>query len=208
MRISLLLAMMITAGAASAADQTRTLPAFQAISTQGAVSIIVEVGKPQSFVVKGDDEYLHSVETKVIDGKLLITFPKKRKNTINIKREASIVIGMPALRAFHVEGAGSAELKNVSGDTLDINFQGAGRLLANGKVKHLKMTAQGVGDVDTKSLLAQHANVRFEGIGAVKVYASERLDAVVQGMGSLTYYGNPKVLNKSVEGMGSVKAGG
>lgn len=208
MRTSLLLALMLTSGAASAADQTRTLPAFQAISTQGAVSIIVEVGKPQSFVIKGDDPYINSVETTVVDGKLLITFPKSRKNTINIKREATIVIGMPALRSFHVEGAGSAELKNVGGATVDISFQGAGRLLASGNVKHLKLSAQGVGDVDTKSLLAQSANVRFEGIGAVKVYASERLDVVVQGMGSLNYYGNPKVINKTVEGMGSVKAGG
>lgn len=208
MRTSLLLALMLTCAAASAADQTRTLPPFQAISTQGAVSIIVDVGKAQSFVVKGDDPYLNSVETTVVDGKLLITFPKNRTNTINIKREATIVIGMPALRSFHVEGAGSAELKNVSGDTVDISFQGAGRLLASGNVKHLKLSAQGVGDVDTRSLLAKNANVRFEGIGAVKVYASERLDAVVQGMGSLNYYGNPKVINKTVEGMGSVKAGG
>jgi hypothetical protein len=207
MRTTLLLALLMTSAAASAADQTRALPAFSAISSEGAVSIVVEVGKPQSFVIKGDDEYLNSVQTKVVDGKLLITFPKNRKNTINIKRDANIVIGMPVLRAFHVEGAGSAELKNVGGDAIDIGFQGAGRLLATGTVKNLKLNAQGVGDVDTKALLAKNANVNFEGIGAVKVYASERLDAVVQGMGSLNYYGNPKVINKSVEGMGSVKAG-
>ncbi len=208
MRTPVLLALLMTSAFASAADQSRALPPFNAISTQGAVSIEVQVGKPQSFVIKGDDEYTNSVETKVVDGKLLITFPKNKKNTINIKRDARIVIGVPALRAFHVEGAGSAELKNVSGDTLDLGFQGAGRLYANGSVKNLKLNAQGVGDVDTKALLAQNANVSFEGIGAVKVYASQRLDVVVQGMGSLNYYGNPKVLNKTVEGMGSVKAGG
>ena len=93
-------------------------------------------------------------------------------------------------------------------DTIEIGFQGAGRLVARGRVNQLKLNAQGVGDVDTKGLLAQRAKVSFEGIGAVKVYASERLDAAVAGMGSLNYYGNPKVVNKSVEGIGSVKAGG
>lgn len=207
MRTPVLLALLMTSAFASAADQSRALPPFNAVSTQGAVSILIEVGKPQSFVIKGDDEYTNSVETKVVDGKLLLTFPKNKKNTVNIKRDARIVIGVPALRAFHGEGAGSVELKGIQGDAVDLGFQGAGRLIAAGSVKNLKLSAQGVGDVDTKALLAQNANVSFEGIGAVKVYASQRLDVVVQGMGSLNYYGNPKVLYKTVEGMGSVKAG-
>jgi hypothetical protein len=118
-----------------------------------------------------------------------------------------MLVTMPALKAFRVEGAGLAELNNISGDRVDIQFEGAGRLVANGKVKMLKLNAQGVGDIDTKALLAQHANVNFEGIGRVKVYASERLDATVEGMGSLNYYGDPKTVNKTAEGIGSVKAG-
>ena len=208
MRTPLILALLLTSAFASAAEQTRPLAAFTAISTQGPINMVVEVGQSQSLVLRGDDKFLASVETKVVDGKLFITFPKQKKNTIDISSNSKILIGMPALRAFRVEGAGSAELKNISGDSIDIAFQGAGRLVASGKVKFMKLNAQGVGDVDTKALLAQRADVTFEGIGAVKVYASERLDAVVQGMGSLDYFGKPKIVNKSVEGIGSVRAGG
>ena len=207
MRTPLVLALLLTSAFAGAAEQTRPLAAFNSISTEGPINMIVQVGQAQSFVLKGDDKFISSVETRVVDGKLFITFPKNKKNTINISSDTKILVGMPALRAFHVEGAGSAELHNISGDSIDIGFQGAGRLLADGKVKLLKLNAQGVGDVDTKALLAERANVSFEGIGAVKVHASERLDAVVQGMGSLNYYGNPRVINKTVEGIGSVKAG-
>ena len=73
-------------------------------------------------------------------------------------------------QTFHVEGAGSAELNNISGE-------------------------------------AQRADVSFEGIGAGKGYASEHIGASVQGMGSLDYFGNPRVINKTVEGIGSVRAG-
>lgn len=208
MRTPLVLALLLTSAFASAAEQTRPLPAFSAVSTQGAVNMVVQVGQAQKFVIQGDEKFINSVETRVVDGKLLITFPKNKKNTMDIDSDAKIIIGMPALRAFHVEGAGSAELNNIAGDSIDIGFQGAGRLVAKGRVKSLKLNAQGVGDVDTKALLAERASVSFEGIGAVKVYASERLDAVVQGMGSLNYYGNPRVVNKTVEGIGSVKAGG
>jgi hypothetical protein len=200
-------ALLMTSAFASAADQTRTVPAFHSVSVQGPVVMVLEAGKPQSLVLRGDDKFFARVDTQVVDGKLLITFPRDKKNNVQLNGDTRILISVPSLKAFFVEGAGSAELNNLAGEYMDIGFQGAGRLVAKGKVANLKLNAQGVGDVDTKGLLAQRANVNFEGIGAVKVYASERLDASVQGMGSLNYYGNPRTVNKSVEGIGSVKAG-
>ena len=207
MRTPLVLALLLTSTLAGAAEQTRSLPAFDSVSIQGPVHMVVEVGAGQSLRIQGDDKYLAKVETKVVGGKLFISFPKNKRNELKMSGEDKILIGVPALRAFHVEGAGYAELKNINGETIDIGFQGAGKLLASGKVKSLKLNAQGVGDVDTRALQTQRADVTFEGIGAVKVHASERLDAVVQGMGSLNYYGNPRVINKTVEGIGSVTAG-
>ena len=205
MRTPISFALLLTSAFASAAEQTRPMPAFTGVSVQGPINMIVEVGKTQSLVLKGDDKFLKRVMTRVVDGKLVITFPKGENNDVN--SDSTINIAMPALTSFHVEGAGSADLRNINSDSIDIGFQGAGRLVASGKVKQLRLNAQGVGDVDTKALLAQDANVKFEGIGAVKVYASQKLDAVVQGMGSLNYYGNPRLVNKKVEGIGSVKAG-
>lgn len=207
MRTPLLIALLLTSACASAADQTRALAPFSTVSSEGPMNIVVQAGAAQSVLVRGDDKYLAKVETRVVNGELVITYPREKNNKMHFSSDNKILISMPSLKGFHVEGAGSAELNNISGDAIDISFQGAGRLVANGKVKYLKLMAQGVGDVDTKALLAQRAEVNFEGIGQVKVHASERLDAVVQGMGSLNYYGNPKTVNKTVDGIGSVKAG-
>ena len=205
MRTPVLFALLLTSAFASAAEQTRPMPAFNGISAQGPINIVVEVGKTQSLVLEGDDKFLKRAVTKVVDGRLVITFPKGEKNQVD--SDWKIKVSMPALTTFHLEGAGSADLRNIKGDSIDIGFQGAGRLVASGKVRLLTLNAQGVGEVDTKALVAQDANVNFEGIGAVKVYASQKLDAVVQGMGSLNYYGNPRQVNKKVEGIGSVSAG-
>jgi len=202
MRAPLILALLLSSAVASAAEQTRPLAAFDGISVQGPINMTVHAGKQQSLVLQGDDKFLKNVETKVVNGKLQISFHSHNKNELS--SDLKILIAVPVLRSFYVEGAGSAELNNISGDSIDIGFHGAGKLAANGSVKLLKLQAHGVGDVDTKALHAQQANVNFEGIGAVKVYASERLDAVVQGLGSLSYYGNPKIVNKTVEGLGSV----
>lgn len=205
MRTPILLALLLTSAFASAAEQNRPMAPFTGISVQGPINMIVEVGKAQSLVLKGNDKFLKRAMTRVVDGKLVITFPKGEKNEVN--SDSTISVSMPALTSFNVEGAGSVELRNINSDKIDIGFQGAGRLVASGKVKQLKLNAQGIGDVDTKALLAQNADVNFEGIGAVKVFASQKLDATVQGMGSLNYYGNPRQVNKKVDGIGSVTAG-
>jgi hypothetical protein len=114
---------------------------------------------------------------------------------------------MAQLRAFNAEGAGEIKLNNVRGERLDVSYRGAGSMAINGQVKVFKMTAEGVGEVDTKALLANEVEIRFQGVGDVKVYAKDRLDARVQGLGSLSYYGNPRIVNKSVAGLGSVNAG-
>jgi hypothetical protein len=205
MRIPMILALLLSSAFAHAAEQKRELPAFNAISSKGAMNMVVQVGPAQSVRVTGDDKFIGKVAMKVVGDELIVTIDNEKN--VRLKSDSKIYVTMPALKSFRAEGAGLAELNNISGDRMDIQFQGAGRLVANGKVKMLKMSAEGVGDVDTKALLAQQAHVNFEGIGRVKVYASERLDAAVEGMGTLNYYGNPKTVKKTVEGIGSVKAG-
>jgi hypothetical protein len=56
-------------------------------------------------------------------------------------------------------------------------------------------------------LIANDVDIDFKGIGDVKVYAKDKLDAVVQGMGSVSYFGKPRTVNKSVAGFGKVSAG-
>ena len=133
MRTPIVLALLLTSAFASAAEQTRPMPAFNGISAQGPINIIVEVGKTQSLVLEGDDKFLKRAMTKVVDGKLVITFPKGEKNQVD--SDWKIKVSMPTLTTFHLEGAGSADLRNIKGDNINIGFQGAGRLVASGKVR-------------------------------------------------------------------------
>lgn len=206
MRTPLILALLLSSAAAHGAEQTRSLPAFDGIYSKGAMNMVVKAGEKQSVVVTGDDNFIAKVETKVVGTQLQVTVLNK-DNTIKVTNDAQVIVTLPVLTAFRAEGAGLADLRNISGENLDIHFEGAGRLVAAGKIKRLKLSAQGVGDVDAKALQAQRADVNFQGIGAVKVYASERLNATVQGMGSVNYYGNPTLTHKKIEGLGSVKAG-
>jgi hypothetical protein len=187
-------------GTAAAADQARTVAPFTSIS------VTVDAGKAQqSLVLRGSDAFISELTTEVVNGELRLRMRDKKNGKVN--GDHNVVIAMPQLRAFNAEGAGENILNNVRGKRLDVSYRGAGRMAINGQVKTFRMSAEGVGEVDTKALLANEVDIRFQGIGDVKVYAKEKLDAKVQGMGSLTYYGKPRAVNKSVQGLGSVKAG-
>ena len=188
---------------ALAAESTRTLPPFIAVNAKGAFAMTVEVGKTQSVVVRGDERFVAALRTVVVDNELQITMPDK---SYNARDDARISIVVPSLSRVNVEGAGETIISKVDTDRLDIGYLGAGHLVASGAVKYLRLNARGVGEVDTRALHAQRVDVNFEGVGNVSVHATDLLNAVAKGMGSLNYYGKPKTVNKSVSGIGSVTA--
>jgi hypothetical protein len=198
-------ALFALSASALAAESARTLPSFIAINAKGAFAMTVEVGKAQSVVVSGEDKFVSSLKTEVVDNELLITMPDKTFKSSN--GAPRITITVPSLSRVKVEGAGETILNKIHTDRIDISYLGAGHLEANGTVKYLRLNAKGVGEVDTRELKAERVDVNFEGVGDVSVYATELLNAVAKGIGGLTYYGKPKKVNKSVAGIGNVKAG-
>jgi len=193
------------AATAHADDQVRNMPAFTSISVTGPISIAVDAGKAQSVTLRGDARFLQDVTSEVVNGELRLGV--RGKKNISWHGDPRVVITVPDLRAVGVEGAGEVKLNQIRGERFDVNYRGAGSMSIKGEVKTFKMQAEGVGEVDAKTFLADDVNVVFRGIGDVKVFARNRLDATVQGIGNLTYYGKPRSVNKSASGLGSVKAG-
>lgn len=204
MRHLLLFAALALSPLAHADEQKRTVSAFNAIDIRGPISIEVESGKEHSLVARGDQKFLSGLVTEVVNGELKISM--KDKNIKKTEGDPRVIVTMPQLRKLIADGAGEKILTKLNGPRVDISYQGAGRLLADGKIDWLRLKAQGVGEVDTSALLAHNVDVNFDGIGSVKVYSSGELNAVVRGMGELVYYGKPKVVHKSVAGIGSVSA--
>lgn len=205
-RLILAAVLSVASMSAHADEQVRSVAPFKGISVRGPVSLTVEAGKSYSLKVYGAPRFVERVTSEVVDGELRLDMKDSKHNSIDIDSGDRVVVTLPALQTFKGEGAGVMRLTNVRGERLDVNYRGAGRLAIDGEVRELRLRAQGVGEVDTKALLARDADVSFEGIGSVNIYAKDRLNANVRGMGNLTYYGNPRVVSKSVSGIGSVVA--
>lgn len=204
-RLLLLCSFALATAAAHGADETRQLAPFRAIAISGPVNMEVHAGQAQSVKISGRPEFIGKIVMSVKGEELKIEYSGTKNMTM--KDGDKIVVTVPSLVKCVVEGAGQIVIDNIKEERVDLQFQGAGRMEAKGNVKWLRVKAQGVGEVDTKALKAERADVNFEGIGSVSVHASGTLNAVVRGMGNLTYYGHPKVLNKSATGIGEIQSG-
>ncbi len=202
----LLMTMLLAAAAplAMAAQETRELPEFRSITTQGAFKLVVTAGQTQSVVVSGDQDVIAKLSTKVVGDNLVISTPDEKN--FKWKDRLTIVIGVAQLNKLQMEGVGDTTLNQLSGEEFMLRYQGVGSLTANGKVQRFILKAEGVGTINARDLEAQFVEARMEGIGSAKVRASESLNAKVEGIGSLTYYGRPVRVVKSAEGIGSVRA--
>lgn len=209
MRLTAVAAVLTTclcaAGAAQAAELTRQLPAFIAINAKGAFVMTVEVGPAQSVRISGDDKFVSTLKAEVVDRELQLLLPEKSYS--GTLKDPRITITVPSLSRVKVEGAGETVLNKINSERIDISYLGAGRLAANGQVKYLRLNAKGVGEVDASKLRSERVDVNFEGLGNVSVHATTLLNAVAKGIGNLTYYGRPATVNKSVSGIGNVRAG-
>jgi hypothetical protein len=197
--IVLLAAAVATATAcapARAAEQARTLAPFAAIANGGPVSLEIEVGKPQSVTVAGNERFLADLRIEL-----------QGHDRDNSYGHPHVTITVPRLERFAMSGAGATVISHMAGDRLDVSYSGAGSLRADGQVKALRLDVSGVGSIDARELHAESADVHVSGVGSVRVYASERLEAAVGGIGSLTYYGHPKSVETHGGGLGSIGPG-
>ena len=205
--LSLAAAASLFALQAQAAEQARTVAPFSTISNSGPISVHIEVGKAQSVTVSGGDELVGDLLTEVVGNELKLHMRHDTTNFNSHHDSLRVTITVPQLTAFTMAGAGETVITHMSGDALDVRFGGAGSLKADGSVRNLTLNVGGVGSIDTRDLHAESATVNVGGVGSVKVWASARLDASVGGVGSLTYYGDPKSVNTNGGGLGSISRG-
>jgi hypothetical protein len=180
--------------------ETRDLKPFNAIETTGAYEIVVACQKSASFEIEGDDNILPLIRTEVRDGVLFVT-PEQGYNS---NRPISLRINLPDLVSVVTQGAGKIHVADVKNDRIEFRSTGAAAIDAAGETKTVEISSTGAGKIDTSALRAGKAIVKVTGAAKVNVYASDQLDVTVSGAGHVTYSGDPKVVNKSVSGIGSV----
>ena len=105
--------------------------------------------------------------------------------------------------AVNIEGGANIDLY-LKADKVKIYGEGGFLFELKGVANALDITINGAGHVDAAELKTKDVSFTTAGFGTGSVYATETLNAKIEGVGKLSYKGDPKV-TQYIDGLGSVK---
>ena len=194
-------------GSGVARTESRNLGEFSSIHAEGMGTLDVEVRSSltsRSVELTSDDNLIGLLATEVRDGVLEVT------PTVNISPSTGmrLKVSVPSLAGIHLEGANHLNLNIDSPGEFTLHIEGAGKVKAAGKVGSLIIHSEGAGTIDAAELVAGTVDVRIEGAGRARVNATETLKASIEGAGVITYSGDPKTVDRNIEGIGRIARAG
>lgn len=177
--------------------------------SQDTSQVVLDWAPADVTIQAGDKASIRIDSNDDLDGKVKV---KNKGGTVSLESAGSIVlhetpritITLPTLTRLEHETVGNVLVKNMSGDRLEVENNGVGRVTLNGKYAELVIDQSGTGGVDASNLQARSVSVDSSGVGRVSVYASNSVTVDSSGVGSVTVYGNPQNTNVNQSGVGSV----
>lgn len=207
-------------GSGVSKTEQRSVDTYTAIEVGGAFELEVVAGQNPSLEITADDNLLDLIKTEMRGSTLVIS----TRQSINPKTKLLIKTTTRTLESIDASGACEIRVSQVNNDNLRIETSGAGEVDASvntkslsiettgagnvkvsGSTQSFSIETSGAGEVRAQNLQAQVVKVDVSGAGDVEVHASAELDVRVSGAGEVTYTGNPKIVNQSVRGAGSVR---
>jgi hypothetical protein len=203
----------------------RKLNGISEVKISGILNIYLKQGDNESIRVEGDEKAVALLEI-VENGDVLEIGYKDEDNVKNIFEDFTpdIYVTVSDLSKLSFEGVGNIQTESafqvdgiiISGDgigkidleieanTIEATFNMMGNIILKGTVETISLSNEGMGKIDASKLISQKMTLNSSGIGLVEVYCEEELSITVNGIGSVNYSGNPKVIKEDINGIGKV----
>lgn len=127
---------------------------------------------------------------------------------ISVEGDYEINVDAAGVSRFGLEIAGAADgtISNLNAEKTVLAVDGAANITLSGASDTLSCKLNGAGTIDAKELNAKEADLIINGAGTIKATATDKLEAQINGAGTISYYGNPSDVSQQINGMGSIKA--
>lgn len=181
----------------------RELADFDKVELTTFGEIRISIGETFSVKIDIDDNLVDAVDSKVVDGKLIVTTNKRFTSGIG----PIVNVVMPSLKLIDLPGRGSATFKGLKGDEITMNLTGAGSVTGQGEVNQVNVYHAGDGRVDIRKLEAKRAKVVLSGGGGASLKAEDYIEIDSSGSGTVAVHSTPKEVKKNVTGTGVVEVG-
>ena len=203
--------------------EDHNISGFKNIDCDASADVYITQGEPAGVKVEGDDNLLPYIEINQKGDRLII----RERSHVNLDPSdgLKIYVTSPEFNSINASGAGDivgqTKLTNdndlnlrlsgagdirmeVNAPTVVCTLSGAGSAYLKGQAKNVDIELSGVGSTHCYDLQAENTKVDVSGVGSAEVFASVKLDATVNGVGSVNYKGNATDVSQHANGVGSI----
>jgi hypothetical protein len=176
--------------------------------------------KPFLKIEAPSDDMYDAIEVDSDGSSLKLSVRKKHFNLSRIE----LHLGSPTLKDLRVNGGiklttdgyldvndldilleGGANVDmSLKAKNINVKSEGGVILELRGVAETLAVKVSGAGHVNARELTAREVTFRIEGVGFGSVYATDLLDVKIEGVGKVTYKGQPEI-KRIIEGLGKVE---
>jgi hypothetical protein len=167
----------------------RSTPAFSKLEVRGSVRAEVEVGKPASLELLGDDNLLPLVTSRVNAGTLVLASEQVLKTTQPLVAR----ITTPSLDGIVLAAASSGFVKGVKTEHFSARLAGATELDVEGTSRTLEVVVKSAARAKLKNLTVRSAHVTASEASRVELGRLETLEVDQKGPSVVTYEGSPEL---------------
>jgi hypothetical protein len=186
------------------ANERRILTDFHTLRSFVSANVEITCGEAPGLTIEIDENLLSSISTRVEQGELVISTVDGRP--IAPKRfRIAVDVGM--LKELELCGAGDLAVKRLDAPSFKAVLKGAGNINAAGDCDNAEYTIAGAGNINARECVAKEATANIFGAGNITVTALQKLKCIISGTGSVIYFGDPAVIERSITGAGSVVGG-
>lgn len=203
--------------------ETKAVSHFEKIEVNGTMSVYLKQGETESVVVEADKNLIPYFVIKVKGDKLSIGM--RDEVEIEESTKQNVYVTLKDLTGLEANGVGNIESENTLNlDRLNIENNSVGNLKLDLKCNDLKaeinsvgsvifsgnagtaaITHNGVGNLKAFDLSAGVMKISSNAVGNCEVSSSKEIYIDLNGIGNISYKGNPVVKALNENGLGKVK---
>lgn len=212
-------------GSGVMAEEQRSISDFDKIQLIGFGDIQFQQSNDLSLQISAEDNILPQLVTEV-RGKTLVLSIEPNVNlspnkpveyylsgpdleSVSLSGSGSFNSDLLEVDQFSVDivGSGSGNIDSMIADLLEVRIAGSGSVsIGDGKVQEQKINITGSGRHSAENVPSLKVDARIPGSGSIIVWVEDELDVLINGSGTVSYYGNPENVSKNITGSGSVNS--
>jgi hypothetical protein len=181
----------------------RPIQDFSELHTSGGAFKVEWRNGPPSLSITGDENLLAHIETRKIDNHLELRTRERLRPSHG--HGITVLVSSSTRSGARLRGASDLNVPGLTGPKFAVESKGAADVTLDGTVDELLADMTGATDLKAKTLQARVVQISTTGAADAVVNATETLRVSITGAGDVTYFGNPKTVEKHVTGAGSIR---